>query len=114
MHSLSASDLLKIWEAGSGRRPVEQALIMLHAALPNTTTDDLEKLTIGQRDALLLHLRGQTFGPQLQGVADCPQCHERLELGFDVNKLQIPDPVLPDLEMIESQKTERTIEENNY
>jgi hypothetical protein len=114
MHSLSASDLLNIWEAGTGQTPVEQALIMLHAALPNTTTDTLAKLTIGQRDALLLHLRRLTFGPQLQGVADCPECHERLELGFDVYKFQISDPVLPDLEMIELQKTERTIVESNY
>lgn len=114
MHCLSASDLLNIWEAGSGRRPVEQALIMLHAALPNTTTDALAKLTIGQRDALLLRLRELTFGPHLQGVVDCPACQERLELEFDARTLQLSDAALPDPAMTEPQTMERMISEKDY
>jgi hypothetical protein len=114
MRSLSASDLLNILEAGSDRTPVEQALIVLHAALPNTTTDALAKLTIGQRDALLFRLRELTFGPLLQGVVDCPKCHERLELVFDARTLQLSNAAFPDPAAMASQPVERTIAEEDY
>jgi hypothetical protein len=114
MHSLSASDLLNIWEAGTGQRPVEQALIMLHTALPNLPQEMLAKLTIGQRDALLLHLRELTFGSQLQGVVDCPACQERLELGFDSSMFQPSNAALPDPAVMETETMERTIIERNY
>lgn len=114
MYSLSASDLLNIWEASSDRRPVEQALTILHTALPNIPIDTLAKLTIGRRDALLLRLRELTFGPLLQGVVDCPKCHERLELAFDARTFQPSNAALPDLAEMELQTMERMITESNY
>lgn len=77
-----------------GRTPVEQALIILATIFPQTPRDDLVRLTIAQRDAALFHLREQTFGSQLKGLADCPACHERLELAFDAENLRSLD-ILP-------------------
>jgi len=41
-------------------------------------------MSIGRRDARLLKLREQTFGPTLQGLCDCPRCGERMEMTLDV------------------------------
>lgn len=91
MRLLSASDLLEIWERGAGGTPVEQALIILATIFPQVPGDDLARLTISQRDAALFRLRELTFGSQLKGLADCPVCHERLELAFDAENLRSLD-----------------------
>jgi hypothetical protein len=106
MRPFSASDLLGIWENGLDRAPVGQALVILKTAFPGAADATLEKLTIGLRDAYLLHLRELTFGPPLNGLADCPGCGERLELTFDTYDLPVPDFPLPDLETVEPQNGE--------
>ena len=88
MRSLSASDLLDIWERSTGAPPVEQALLILAAAFPEIPGDALLRLDIAQRDTALFHLRERTFGPQLKGLADCPACGERLEVAFSANDLR--------------------------
>lgn len=98
MRSLSASDLLEIWERGAGRTPVEQAWVILEYALPEASAAWLAQLTIGQRDAYLLQLREQTFGHQLRGLSSCPGCGEGLEISFSAKDFQAPDLLLPDPE----------------
>jgi len=88
MRLLSASDLLDIWERGAGRTPVEQALVILTTVFPSASRDALAGLTIAQRDSALFHLHELTFGSQLKGLADCPACHERLELAFNADDLR--------------------------
>lgn len=94
LQAFSAASLLDLWEAGRGRAPVEQALLLLSAAFPGRTQGELAQLSIGQRDALLLRLREQTFGSRLTGLAACPNCGERLETSFLVSELleSIPAP----------------------
>jgi hypothetical protein len=82
MRPLSAHDLLKVWEVGEGQHPLDRALLLLAAAYPELTWDELAALSIGQRDARLLTLRERTSGPNLNGFAECPRCAERLI--FDV------------------------------
>jgi len=82
MRALSASDLLKVWERGLGEEQIGRALEMLRAACPETGVEVLAGLSIGQRDALLLRLRRQTFGPDLTGAAECPGCGESIELAL--------------------------------
>jgi len=102
MRPLSASNLLEIWERGLGRSPVEQALIILGAVFPQAAWEALTRLTIAQRDTALFHLRELTFGAQVKGLAECPACHERLELAFSADDLRsmdlLPEPdfSLPD------------------
>ena len=98
MRALSASDLLEILERGRGAPPAQQALAILGFAFPQTSAVDLARLTIGQRDACLLRLRELTFGARLKGLADCPACHERLELAFDARDLY--DPTAPEVDPV--------------
>jgi hypothetical protein len=94
MHSLSATELLAAWEQGTGQPPVYQALVLLAAACPEISFDELARLPIGRRDTCLLTLREWTFGQQLAGLADCPGCGERLEMTFhtaDIRRLVNPE-----------------------
>ena len=88
MRSLSASDLLALWETGLGQPPLQRALCLLRAAYPETPPETLAALPIGQRDAHLLTLRAMTFGARLLSLARCPQCGECLELTFDVDDIR--------------------------
>lgn len=88
MQPVSASDLLEIWERGTGRTTLEQALVMMSIVFPSLSWQALAELTIAQRDAALFRLRELTFGSQLKGLADCPACCERLELAFDAQDLR--------------------------
>jgi hypothetical protein len=77
MRSLSASDLLAVWERGVGRHPVEQALAVL-ALWTEQPHEDLAALSIGQRDAMLFDVYEHLFGTELEAFAECPACGERL------------------------------------
>lgn len=89
MRTLSAPELLDVWERGNVQSSVNRALLLLLAACPEASADSLTKLNIGERDARLLTLREWTFGSQLIGIATCPDCRERLELTFNVADIQV-------------------------
>jgi hypothetical protein len=94
MRSLSAAELLNVWECGLAQSPVQRALSLLAAACADTPADTLRQLSIGQRDARLLTLRERAFGSHIVGVATCPGCSERLEMAFDVSEIRAA-PALP-------------------
>lgn len=85
MHALSASELLRVWERGLRAGPVRRALELLESSSPGIA--DPEQLSIGQRDALLLHLRERTFGRELTGTSQCSGCEEQIELKFAATDL---------------------------
>ena len=58
MQTPTDSALLGIWERGHGRNPVERALLVLAAALPESDGERLAALSIGERDATILRLLG--------------------------------------------------------
>jgi hypothetical protein len=95
MRTLSASELLDAWERGLGQQPAERAVTLLAAASPGTSPDALTGLSVGRRDALLLAIRSRTFGPSVTGLADCPNCSERIELTFDLSDIQAPPASIP-------------------
>lgn len=90
MQFLSASALLRAWEAGSALSLPQRALTLLVAAHPDTSTDALARLTIGERDARLIDLREQCFGSAITAIAACPSCSEPAELQFDLAALRAP------------------------
>lgn len=90
MHALTASGLLRVWERGAGQSSVRQTLSLLAEAIPKTAVSELARLPIGRRDALLLALREQLFGPRVQTVVVCPQCQDHLDLIFDVGQIRVP------------------------
>jgi hypothetical protein len=93
---ISAAELLQVWEMSWQRSPQAAAMLLLAAACPEADPSHMERLTIGQRDALLLTQREWIFGPKLESVVDCAECGERLELSFTVNDMrltpQVSDP----------------------
>jgi hypothetical protein len=88
MRSLSAAELLQIWEYGLTQSPVQRALALLAAACHDTPLDTLAQLSIGQRDARLLTLREWAFGSHIDGTVVCPSCGERLEMSFDISEIR--------------------------
>ncbi len=47
-------------------------------------------LTVGDREALLLHLRRLSFGSQIECMLNCPQCGEKLDLDLRIDDLLLP------------------------
>lgn len=90
MRRLSASELLDTWESGLVQPPVQRALTLLAAGSPEAAPDDLAALSIGRRDARLLELREETFGPLLICLARCRGCDERLQISFNASDLRAP------------------------
>jgi hypothetical protein len=88
MRSLSAAELLEVWEHGSRQPPAQRALALLSVACPDLDRDALARLSIGQRDGLLLSARQSVFGAGLSAITNCPNCHEQLETHFDVEDVR--------------------------
>lgn len=95
MRGLSAADVVAVWERGQGRHPVDRALLLLGAALPARSRDELAALTVGQRDGLLLQARERTLGPTLQCYVPCPACALPLEFPVEVREILVADPQAP-------------------
>ena len=92
MRCLSAADIVRIWELGQDRHPLDRALLLLAYAFPEKTLTELASWSIGRRDAYLLSLREITFGVKLNSFATCPQCQENLEFSLNTKDLRIIDP----------------------
>ena len=90
MNTLSARNLLRVWEKGHAQHPVDRALLLLGSAEPDCTYDRLADWSIGQRDAAILRLRIETFGAQFSSYLNCPECNAPLEFAFDGRALQLP------------------------
>jgi len=54
------------------------------------TPAGIDGLTVGDREALLLHLRRLSFGSRIECVLNCPQCREKLDLDLSANDLLLP------------------------
>lgn len=87
MQSLSAEEILAVWEVGQPQHELDRALTLLAAASHELNRDELADLTIGERDARLLRLRRLMFGSAATGFAECPECGERVELPIDTAAL---------------------------
>ena len=87
MRTLSATELLDIWERGELQHPLDKALTLLAATCPERKGAELMHLSIGQRDALLLTLRQLTFGPQMEAYAECPACGAELEFTINIEEI---------------------------
>jgi hypothetical protein len=68
---------------------VNKALTLLAATCQEMTWEELAKLSVGQRDTLLLDLREQTFGSRLNVFTECPQCQEYIEFTAKVADIRV-------------------------
>lgn len=85
----AAPELLRVWERERHSPPVQRALALLAAACPQASPEELAALSVGRRDALLLTLREQIFGPRLQCVVACASCAGELQFAFDVADIRV-------------------------
>ncbi|SRR6266566_9537592 len=98
MHALSGSQLLSVWERGEERDGIERALLLLCAAYPEQTREELAGLSIGLRDAHLFELQQRMFPGALEGFANCPKCEVGLEYPLPAENLwrsAMPSPEQP-------------------
>lgn len=100
MRALPAAELLEAWERGWSESPPARALTLLERACPDFESDALARLSIGQRDALLLALRESTFGSSVTALATCPECSEQLEFSFGIEDIRVPGVSLEPVEPI--------------
>lgn len=94
MRPLSANDILHLWEWGQDKHPVDRALALLGLACPELALEQMQMLTVGQRNSRLLTLREKTLGPRLTGQALCAQCGAALEFSVEVSAIRQPEPVI--------------------
>jgi len=92
MRTLSDADLLDLWEQGVRRHPLDRALLILAAVLPDVSYDDLADWPLGRRNRGLAALRCRWFGANLQGWSACPRCGAELECGMDCRVLAHAGP----------------------
>jgi hypothetical protein len=80
-------------DTADGAVPSERATALLARCLVDTDADNTASaLTVGDREALLLHLRRLTLGETFDCVLRCPEehCGERMELELRVSDLLLP------------------------
>lgn len=87
MRSLRDEDMLSVWEQGLDRRPLDRALLILGAALPDESFESLADWPIGRRNKALAAVHGAWFGVVLQGWTTCTHCGEKLECVMDSRAL---------------------------
>jgi len=87
--ALTSHDMLRTWEVGTDLHPIDRALLLCAFAAPGLDSGELARLSIGERDALLLQLRASTFGDRLHAVIECAQCRTGLEISITVGSLRV-------------------------
>lgn len=93
--------LLGVWETARGQSPVERALTILSAGEPTAARQELAALSLGDRNARLLELYRQSFGPRLHGFARCPSCGASMEVDVDAERLAASStPATPGTEQV--------------
>lgn len=87
MQSLSAADVLNLWEQGVGLHAIDQGLLVLSRAFPEHDYEYLTTRALGHRDALLFEVHRRTFGDRLDAYTQCPECQEPLEFSLSCERL---------------------------
>ena len=88
MRAFSDHEVLRVWESGLDEHPIDRALAVLAAALPNVGRNELAAMSVGRRDGHLMDVREANFGPRVSGVAECPQCREILQWDLDLDDVR--------------------------
>jgi hypothetical protein len=82
MVGLTEHALLPLWEEGERAGRLDREALLFATAAPDLAVDELEQLTVGQRNAALLEIHTRTFGERLEGFVRCPACDEPLEVAL--------------------------------
>lgn len=85
MISFDAYDLIALWEKERTLSSAQRGLLLLALARPGQSRQDLGAMTVGLRDRILLEMRKQLFGDQLESIVQCSRCDETLELSVRIS-----------------------------
>jgi len=83
MRVIADSELLDLWESAVFRHPIDRAILILGAALPDRSYDALADWPLGRRNRAIAKLHGACFGYEAHGWTSCPDCGEKLEFELD-------------------------------
>jgi hypothetical protein len=83
MRALNQVDCLALWESGQELHPIDQGLLAVQAAFPETRGESVADWPLGRRNRALVQLHCATFGAKLSGWTRCRQCGEPLEFTAD-------------------------------
>jgi len=86
---LTDKDLLLLWESALDRPLIEKGLLALTFSYPEYGPEQIAAFSIGDRDARLLQVRENLFGPWLSNTASCPQCKQKVEWEMSVEALKV-------------------------
>ena len=87
MRPFSGEETLRAWECSRELPTAEAALAVLALGWPERSVNELAKLPLRDRNALLLELRAAVLGRRMQGFAVCPECGAQLEFALDTQQL---------------------------
>ena len=87
MRALTDTDCLDLWDQGSRGRPIDRTLLVLGAALPEISHENLVDWPLGRCNRALADLHCRCFGPTLNGWLACERCADRLEFEIDARGL---------------------------
>lgn len=98
LHPLDGRDEAFLVEDAAGLLPAEQVTALLTRCLSRlgphdqVTAEQVRGLTVGDREALLLHLRRLTLGDAMQCVLSCPNpaCGQKMDLELRASHLLLP------------------------
>lgn len=101
LRPLTGADEASLLEMGNGWLPAQKTTAVLARNLTHLAGHDpavfgqtpatiVRALTVGDREALLLHLRSLTLGDRLQCIMQCPDCVEMMDLDLRVRDLLLP------------------------
>ena len=99
MRTPSNSELIAVWERGSGEGATERALSLL-GVCTGESREELARLSIGTRDTLLLELYERLFGTAMDAFARCPECAEPLEYSLSTRELAVAAPSVPSTPLV--------------
>jgi hypothetical protein len=83
MTALTQADYLALWESGQALHSIDQGLLAVQAAFPETRQESVADWPLGRRNRALAQLYCSCFGPTLSGWTACRKCGEKLEFTVD-------------------------------
>jgi hypothetical protein len=97
LRPLVAAEAIEVLDKSEAARSPARLVTALLARCAEMSDEAVAELTVGDREALLLHLRRLTFGERMPCVLTCPraECGERMDLDLLVSDLLLspyPDP----------------------
>lgn len=92
LRPLQAHDQIEFLDWDARRVSPARKVTSVLARCGDFSEEDAARLTVGEREALLLKLRWLTFGERMSCVLECPRadCHERMDLDLTVGDLLLP------------------------